>query len=200
MKRFAYAAASTLTVAGWDFPHHIWFPFFFFFSSGLRSVSCKRPGQVHCTGWKHQTVALTTISVAPSQTRCGAKWLERRSVRWRWLISPSQVRGACVTQFWPHCQHLGQISAYASPATGAAKSLHPLTVSEVTGTPCRDKLLLFHLPPPPGLLCPLYSSCGRLRHAACEGWGMLTDMWASGTGRAGGAIGCRARMSPRLPS
>lgn len=180
MKRFAYAAASTLTVAGWDFPHYICFSFFLL-ASDLEAL---RPGQVHCVGWKRQTVALKNIAAASRQTQGSARPLECRSVWWRWLISPSQVWGARVTEFWPHREHLRQISANASPATVAAKSLHPLTVSEVTGTPWRDKLLLFHLPPPPGPLCSPCASCGRLRHTGCKGWGDAN--WCVGFGEQGG--------------
>lgn len=40
MKHVAYAAASTLTVAGWVFPHHIWFSF--------SLLICKRLSQGRC--------------------------------------------------------------------------------------------------------------------------------------------------------
>lgn len=187
MKRFAYAAASTLTVAGWDFPHHICFSFF---PSGLRS------GGTRARAGALRRMKTPNGGAKNCQTQGGARSLECRSVRWRWLISPYQVWGARVTEFWPHREHLRQISAHASRATVAAKSLHPLTVSEVTGTPCRDKLLLFHLPPPPGPLCPPCSSCGRLRHTGCKGWGDAN--WCVGFGEQGGRRSSRMSCQSEL--
>lgn len=60
MKRVAYAAANSLTVAGEDFPRHIWSAFFFFFLPQI--FKCLgQTGVQQCRGLKHQAVALKSI-------------------------------------------------------------------------------------------------------------------------------------------
>lgn len=64
MKRVAYAAANSLTVAGEDFPRHIWSAFFSFFFFLPQIFKCLgQTGVRQCRGLKRQAVALESIKL-----------------------------------------------------------------------------------------------------------------------------------------
>lgn len=58
MKRVAYVAAKSLTVAGYDFPRHIWCTFLFSFFLPQIFKCLGLTGVQQCRDFKHQVEAL----------------------------------------------------------------------------------------------------------------------------------------------